>query len=485
MKYRTKLYIALVSIALISSLIGLVVTYFPSKDRVTASLRDRIVSIASTTASLLSPDLVQQVIQDGEESPQYKKLIRELRDARNANRSDNFYVKFLYIMARSSKNPHQMVFIADAEEDPTEAVYFGEPDRQENLSHIRQHLEEKYSPTDFVTDEWGTWMSGFAPIYTPEGEYLATVGADISAHLVQEHLNSVFSYGLLGLISSLVIAFIGASFLSSQVTKSLSSICQSVKEIGEGNLQQETHLDTEDEFNDLAEAINHMTQGLRERERLKMNFTRYVSHHVIEKILKSDNPMKLEGERRKITVLFSDIRQFTSLAEHLPPEQVVLLLNEYFKEMIDVIFANQGTLDKFLGDGLMVEFGAPLEDTNQELHAIQTAIEMQKKLSILCNKWSKEGKPQIKIGIGVHTGNAIVGNIGSEKRMEYTAIGDTVNVAARLEQATKILNIPILISEETYQAVNHIFKCKSLGSLALPGRSEEITVYTIQAYQHD
>jgi adenylate cyclase len=152
--------------------------------------------------------------------------------------------------------------------------------------------------------------------------------------------------------------------------------------------------------------------------------------------------------------------------------------------MIDIIFANQGTLDKFLGDGLMVEFGAPLEDNMQELHAMQTAIEMQKKLTALCEKWVKEGKPEIKMGIGLHTGYAIVGNIGSEKRMEYTAIGDTVNVAARLEQATKILNMPILISEETFKAVKHIFDCKNLGSMSLPGRTEEITVYTIQSHKH-
>jgi adenylate cyclase len=484
MKYRTKLYIALVAIAFIASFLGLAITYFQAKNRLTLSLRERVIAVSSTTGSLLSPEFIQQVIAGGGKTPEYQDLVLKLRSARDANRTASFYVKFLYVMTISPQNPNQMIFVADAEENPTEMIQFGEVDQQEKYSHIREHLNEKYSPPRFITDQWGTWMSGFAPIYTADGHYLATVGADVSINIIQEHLNEVFAYGLWGLFGSITIAFIGAYFLSKQVTKSLSFICESVKEIGAGNLQQETHLDTHDEFNDLAEAINDMTKGLRERERLKMNFTRYVSQHVLEKIMKSDSFMKLEGERRKITVLFSDIRQFTALAERLPPEQVVQLLNEYFEAMIDIIFANQGTLDKFLGDGLMVEFGAPLEDNMQELHAMQTAIEMQKKLTALCEKWVKEGKPEIKMGIGLHTGYAIVGNIGSEKRMEYTAIGDTVNVAARLEQATKILNMPILISEETFKAVKHIFDCKNLGSMSLPGRTEEITVYTIQSHKH-
>lgn len=127
----------------------------------------------------------------------------------------------------------------------------------------------------------------------------------------------------------------------------------------------------------------------------------------------------------------------------------------------------------------MVEFGAPLNDDKQEEHAIQAAIEMQNRLNLLCKKWAKENKPSIKMGIGIHTGEAVVGSIGSEKRVEYTAIGDTVNVAARLEQATKILEVPILISENTYLAVKDKFPFKDLGGMTLPGRHEQIHIYTI------
>ena len=253
-----------------------------------------------------------------------------------------------------------------------------------------------------------------------------------------------------------------------------------MREIGSGNLNFEASLETHDEFEMLADEINAMTQGLRERERLKIEFHKALPQHVMEKILKAETVAKLEGERRKITVLFSDIRQFTRLAEGLAPEQVVSLLNEYFEVMLDEIFKYQGTLDKFLGDGIMVEFGAPLDDTVQEKHAVSAALGMQKALKKLVEKWKREGKPEVAMGIGIHTGLAIVGNIGSEKRIEYTAIGDTVNVAARLEQATKLLQKPILISEMTYAAVKNEFKATSLGPMILPGRKEAITIYAIE-----
>ena len=213
-----------------------------------------------------------------------------------------------------------------------------------------------------------------------------------------------------------------------------------------------------------------MTEGLKEREHLKLHLARYVSQPVMEKILSTGIATRLEGERRKITVLFSDIRQFTFIAERLAPEQVVSLLNAYFTAMIDIIFEHNGTLDKFIGDGIMVEFGAPLDDSEQELNAVRTAIAMQQKMQEF----------DLKIGIGIHTGQAVVGNIGSDVRMDYTAVGDTVNVAARLEQMTKIVKEPILVSESTYLAAKDHFSFRCLGSQALPGREEPIVVYTVQ-----
>jgi len=162
------------------------------------------------------------------------------------------------------------------------------------------------------------------------------------------------------------------------------------------------------------------------------------------------------------------------------PEEVVELLSEYFERMVDVILRHQGTIDKFLGDGMMVIFGAPLDDPYQEEHAVAAALEMQKELAVLCRKWEAQGRPAIRMGIGINSGAAVVGNIGSEERMEYTAIGDTVNLAARLESATKDLGLEIIVSEQTYDAVRPLFRWKPAGDVAVRGRTEPVRAYSVE-----
>ena len=212
---------------------------------------------------------------------------------------------------------------------------------------------------------------------------------------------------------------------------------------------------------------------------MKSAFARYVSQQVMETIISSGALPSLHGDRRKITALFSDIRGFSTIAEKMNAEAVVVMLNEYFKVMVDIVFRNKGTLDKFMGDGLMVIFGAPADDADQEEHAVRAAIEMQIELRRLCQRWETEGRPSIRIGIGINSGAAIVGNMGSEARMEYTAIGDTVNIAARLESATKDCGQDILISEFTYEAVRGVFEAVRIGSVSVKGRAEPVMTYAV------
>jgi adenylate cyclase len=223
-----------------------------------------------------------------------------------------------------------------------------------------------------------------------------------------------------------------------------------------------------------------MAIGLGERERVKTAFARYVSQQVLDSVLKSGSAgAVLTGDRRRISVLFADIRGFSTLSEDLPPEKVVQVLNEYFERMVDVVFRNQGTLDKFIGDGMMVIFGAPEDDPYQEEHALRTALEMQRELRLLAGKWESEGL-RIRAGIGIHSGPAVVGNIGSTRRMEYTAIGDTVNLASRLESATKELGVPILLSEYTYHAVRGSFQMRQMGPIKVKGRHEAVLTYALE-----
>ena len=482
MKYRTKLYLALAGTAFISSLSGFCVLLYEFRHHALADEQTKVLTVAATTAALLDAEPLKAINERSDEkSPAFIKLKKLLIDARDANRRKDIFIKFLYILKPNPTNPNQLIFVADAEENPVEISHAGEVDKNADASGSIRHLDDYYAPGNFVEDSLGTWLSGFAPVYDANGNYVATVGADISIERYLYVLQRLIQLFVFAFLVSLFFAFVGGYFLAKRVTLALGNLLDCVREIGQGNLNSKSSVVTHDEFEELSREINAMTQGLKEREKLKLNFARYVSLHVMEGILKAEDVAKLEGERRKITVLFSDIRQFTQLAEELHPEQVVSLLNEYFGAMLEVIFRFNGTLDKFLGDGIMVEFGAPLDDSLQEKHAIEAAIEMQKELVRLNAKWEVEKKPMIQVGIGIHTGLAIVGNIGSEKRVDYTAVGDTVNVASRIEQATKMLKKPILISETTHSAIQGQFKSTCLGPVILPGRKEATVIYSIDS----
>lgn len=478
MKYRTKLYLAVVGVSLASILVALVIFSTETEKFAFRMLQSRSLSIAATAASQLDPELVEKANKATKfTDPAYVELQKQMRGVVEANRRKDIFVSDLYTLYPDPNNPNGLLFGVETDFDATKpgSIY---PDSDAPL--ILKNQGSYFTDPHFVTDQYGTWLSGFAPIFNKQGKPIATLGVDISAADIHTRLEILIRYALFGLVSSLLLALIIAFFLAKKVTRCLDHLCHVVEEIESGDLDAKAHIDTNDEFGELSNRINSMTQGLKERDRLKMSFARYVSTHILDKILLSESPLKLEGERRKVTLLFSDIRQFTQLAEKLPPEEVVYLLNEYFEVMIEVIFAHSGTLDKFIGDGIMAEFGAPLDDEMQEQHAIRAAVEMQKALVKLCDKWEGEGKPRIQMGIGIHTGEAVVGNIGSEKRTEYTAIGDAVNVAARLEQATKILKTPILVSESTYLGAKEAFPFKDLGSMALPGRKEQIKVFSIE-----
>ena len=477
MNYRTKLHFAFVITSVACLIFGFGILLIELEYSSFSREQNKALTVAATTAALLDVNQVKALIANPtQNNPAYDHFRLQLRKVRDANRGNVVYIKYLYLITAHPKDPHSAFFLADAEEDPAFQAVIKQPFHTEHKSSLF-HFSKHHVKKTIVREDEGSWITAFAPIIDGEGNYIASIGANIPTQFLFKDLMRFVPYICVSFILAVILALVIASFFAKRVTLALDNLIGCVKQIEKGNLACKACLETHDEFEELGDAINQMTKGLQERERLKLNFSRYVSDHVLQKILSSTKPTKLEGERRKITVLFSDIRQFTHLSESLPPEQVVALLNEYFKIMLDIIFEHKGTLDKFIGDGLMVEFGAPLDDEIQEKNAVTTAIAMQKALEKLNTTWKQ---PNIQVGIGIHTGFAIVGNVGSDKRMDYTAIGDTVNIASRLEQMTKSMSRSILISEDTYQAIKEEFSTESLGPITLPGREEPIRVYAIE-----
>ena len=215
----------------------------------------------------------------------------------------------------------------------------------------------------------------------------------------------------------------------------------------------------------------------REKKKIKEVFSRYVSSNLVEELLNRE--IKLGGEKKEITILFSDIRGFTSMSEKMQPEEVVGILNEYLTEMTDTIFKNDGTLDKFIGDAVMGLFGTPAFFPDHALRAVKTAFMMKGKLIELNQRWLSQGRHTLKIGIGINTGDVIAGNMGSLKRMEYTVIGDAVNLASRLESLNKDLGTEIIISSSTYEQVKDHVRVKKFTDIKVKGKEEFLTVYEL------
>ena len=222
---------------------------------------------------------------------------------------------------------------------------------------------------------------------------------------------------------------------------------------------------------------SQFAERIRRELQVRANFQRYFAPKLAERIASSPEAARLGGDKRPIAVLFSDIRGFTALSETMRPDDMASLLTEYFTEMVEIVFRNGGTLDKFIGDAVMAQWGAPLGAEDDPDMAMKAAIEMIYALDQLNEKWAAEGRPQLQIGIGLNHGEAFAGNIGSEQRLEFTVIGDSVNIASRLCGAAGAREI--LISEEMRAALHSEPPLEPREPMALKGKSQVVPVYSV------
>jgi adenylate cyclase len=269
----------------------------------------------------------------------------------------------------------------------------------------------------------------------------------------------------------------GAVGLAALLSRPIFRLVQATRAIASGDFNITLPVASRDELGVLTDSFNRMARSLREKEMIKRAFTRYVAREVVEEILKDPENLVLSGERRQVTVLFCDVRGFTPLSERLSPEEVVLLLNDFYTLMIETTFKYDGTLDKFLGDAVMAVFGAPMAHPDHSARAIRTALAMREGITGLNERRARDGKEAISVGIGVSAGEAVAGTVGTEDRMEYTVIGDSVNLAARLESNAKPGQI--LISHPTYERVRDLVQARPLGRIRVKGKEEEVEVYEV------
>lgn len=333
--------------------------------------------------------------------------------------------------------------------------------RTDDITIIEKKIDNEpyilsaFSVTGYFSDKWKIF------IIVPEDDY---IGA-----LKRTNEDLLMFAILLMIVLSIIILFI-----SKGISEPISNIAESIKLISDLNFKNETQINSPIiEVCELAESTERMKIGL-------MAFEKYVPVKLVKQLLNSEKTISIGGRKRNVTVFFSDIENFTQIAEQVEPEFLLKHLSDYFEEMTSPITNNGGTIDKYIGDSIMAFWGAPEDNPEQVENACLAAMECQYISQSLNKKWASENKPEFKTRIGLATGVTHVGNMGSSDRFNYTVLGDLVNVASRLENVNKVYKTSVLISESTYnQLPESKFICRPIDSVKLKGKSNEVAIYQL------
>lgn len=322
--------------------------------------------------------------------------------------------------------------------------------------------------------EYGTLMR---PLYGEPGEELQIVAVIQKSY--NENMENVQAFQRVLLqfyLAVLAVSLLAVVLLARSVTRPVLDLAQRVRRIESGDFGQSVQVSGRDEISELATSVNNMARGLAEKEKVRDLLGKVVSHEIAEELL--SKTIELGGEEKIVTVLFADIKGFTSLCENTPPEAVLTLLNSYLSEITAVIERHQGVVDKYTGDSVMALFGAPLSRGNDAQNAVRTALAMEEAMTSLNARNRAAGMAEVEAGIGVHTGLVVAGNLGSQNRLNYTVIGDSVNLSARLEGLTRKYHVANIVSETTRLSAPG-FVYRELDLVRVAGKREPVRIYEV------
>lgn len=303
------------------------------------------------------------------------------------------------------------------------------------------------------------------------GSWGITLSVADSAQALSSLQMMIFSHAVIFTGVGIWLTFL----VSSNLTRPLADMTSVLKRIKGGSFDDRVRVTSNDELGYVGDAVNEMATGLKEREFIKETFGKYVSKEVRDEVLSRNIP--LDGEFREVSVLFADLRNFTPLVERTTPRQVVRILNRYFEEMEAAIRAQGGLVLQFIGDEIEAVFGAPIPLADHATQAMIAAINMNDRLTEVNQAFADEGYSSLQHGIGIHTGNVVAANIGSPTRLSYALVGDTVNVASRLQDANKQHGTSIIISAETQRRLSREFPLRRLPTTRLKGKSEPVDLF--------
>lgn len=325
----------------------------------------------------------------------------------------------------------------------------------------------------------GTWITAFGPIPDAAGRTSAVLVVDYPVEVYLDRLHelqvAIVQASVVGALAALLVGFVVAR----RITRPVAALTSGVARVGGGDLSQEIAVTSKDEIGALTHAFNGMLEGLRQRDFIRDTFGRYVSPEVARTLLESPEGLRFGGEKRVVTILMSDLRGYTRFAEQGDPAWVMEVLNGFLARMTDVIIAHGGTINEFIGDAIFAIFGAPLAHPDHAERAAAAALAMQAAMAEVNAEHEARGLPRFELGIGVNTGEAVVGNIGSAQRAKYAVVGSAVNVAARIEGCT--VGGQIFLSAATYEAVRALVEVAPPLAVEVKGLSAPLVLHDLRA----
>ena len=324
----------------------------------------------------------------------------------------------------------------------------------------------------------GLWISAFAPILDAQGRPGALLHVTYPVEIYLDRLHELrntllFATGV-GALATLVLGLL----VLRRLTRPITLLTGGVSRVAAGDLSQPLPVASRDEVGRLTQAFNSMLEGLRQRDFIRSAFGRYVSPEVAQAILESPDGLRFGGTKRIVTVLMSDLRGYTRFAEQGDPEEVMEILNGYLARMAEIVIAHGGTINEFIGDAIFAVYGAPVAHLDHAERAAATALAMQEAMVDINAEHARRGLPAFEMGIGLHTGEAVAGNIGSEQRAKYAVVGSAVNVASRVESAT--VGGQVLLTARTLAELGTLAQVGPPVALQMKGLSEPLTLHELQ-----
>jgi len=434
----------------------------------------QLLNIARVSALLIDPAAHAEVARARRaDAPAYRRVTQALA----AIRDETLLTTPMRTLAdydRATRRARIVVTTAD-DERPGETFVVG-PEAADAVAWTFEDGVARY--TGIYRTRGGPRISAFAPVLDARGRTAAVLEVDYPVDFYFDRLRELDTTIALGSLAGVVLALILAVVFARRLTRPIVALTGAAGRVAGGDLSQALAVTSRDEVGQLTRAFNAMVEGLRQREVIRNAFGRYVSPEVAQAVLDSPDGLRLGGRKREITVLMSDLRGYTRFAEHGDPAGVMEVLNDYLGRMADIVIAHGGTINEFIGDAIFAVYGAPVEHADHAERAAATALAMQRAMDALNEANVARGRPRLLMGIGINTGEAVVGNIGSEQRTKYAVVGAAVNLAARVEGCT--IGGQILMTESTVRYLGPLAEVAPPVHVELKGLDAPVALYELR-----